>query len=262
MNMNATALKTLLFLSLIYLFPLFGNSQDSQKILIVSTNGAKLTEKENSDSKVLKTLSKGDKVELLGVAFPNGTNGTERFRVRSQEIEGYISSYFIQPNAELEGKLISLKEIYEMERQKFLDEQKHINDSLERIRIKESQEYLERLKIDEAELIRKNDSIADLMLIKAKSESKAYFDQKKKENAQALSERKQKFIKKYGATNGEKIANRTIWIGMTEEMLLDSWGQPDDINSTVTRYSVRKQYVYGLGQYVYVENGVVNAWQN
>ena len=33
------------------------------------------------------------------------------------------------------------------------------------------------------------------MLIKAKSESKAYFDQKKKENAQALSERKQKFIK-------------------------------------------------------------------
>jgi hypothetical protein len=33
MNMNATALKTLLFLSLIYLFPLFGNSWKFRSIL-------------------------------------------------------------------------------------------------------------------------------------------------------------------------------------------------------------------------------------
>jgi hypothetical protein len=70
------------------------------------------------------------------------------------------------------------------------------------------------------------------------------------------------FVKKYGTVNGEKVAKGLIWIGMTEEMLLDSWGQPEDINSTVTRYGSRKQYVYGSGQYVYVENGKVEAWQD
>lgn len=260
--MKENLLKTLVLLTFIFLYPLLGNSQDSQKILTVNTNKAKLTEKENIDSRVLKTLSIGEKLEFLGIVFPNGINGSERYKVKFQEIEGYVSSYFIQPNIEINGQLSSLKELYQIEQKKNLDRQKFLNDSLEKIRISEVEKYLAKQKIDEAELIRKNDSIADIMMKNAKAESRAIYDQKRKENAQAFNERKQKFISKYGPIEGEKIAKGLIWIGMTEGMLLDSWGRPEDINSTVTRYSTRKQYVYGSGQYVYVENGIVDAWQD
>jgi hypothetical protein len=75
-------------------------------------------------------------------------------------------------------------------------------------------------------------------------------------------ERKAALTKKYGSFAAIRILERKIWIGMTEAMLLDSWGEPEDINTTVNRYVTRKQYVYGLGRYVYVENGKVDAWQN
>jgi hypothetical protein len=115
---------------------------------------------------------------------------------------------------------------------------------------------------DEAAEIRKNDSIADIINKKSKEDSKLYFDSLELKIQQEVTKRKPIFIKKYGQVNGERVAKKMIWIGMTEEMLLDSWGQPKDINSTVTRYGSRKQYVYDLGQYVYVENGKVEAWQD
>ncbi|WP_332914689.1 hypothetical protein [Algoriphagus boritolerans] len=74
--------------------------------------------------------------------------------------------------------------------------------------------------------------------------------------------RKSEMIKKYGPTNGDKILRGVIWIGMTEAMLLDSWGSPDEINRTVTANLVSKQYVYPNYQYVYVENGKVTAFQD
>lgn len=58
------------------------------------------------------------------------------------------------------------------------------------------------------------------------------------------------------------IKEEKISIGMSEEALRASWGPPEDVNETVTSYSVRKQYVYGLGQYVYVVDGEVTSWQN
>ncbi len=75
-------------------------------------------------------------------------------------------------------------------------------------------------------------------------------------------ERKVGLTKKYGSSAATRIADGKIWIGMTEQMLLESWGRPDDINTTVTRYGTSKQFVYGLGRYVYVENGKVDSWQN
>ncbi|MDP4903743.1 MAG: hypothetical protein NWR37_02470 [Algoriphagus sp.] len=104
---------------------------------------------------------------------------------------------------------------------------------------------------DEEAEIRRNDSIADVLNRKSKADA-----------APAIKKRRDLYIKKYGTINGEKVAKGQIWIGMTEQMLIDSWGWPDDINTTVTRYGSRKQFVYGLGQYVYVENGIVDTWQN
>jgi hypothetical protein len=115
---------------------------------------------------------------------------------------------------------------------------------------------------DEAAEIRRNDSIADIINKKAKEESKPYFDNLKIKIQQDINNRKSIFIKKYGKVNGEKVAKGLIWIGMTEEMLYDSWGQPEDINTTVTSYGSKKQFVYGSGQYVYIVNGKVDAWQD
>jgi hypothetical protein len=221
--------------------------QSSNVILIVNTNQAKLTESEKTDSKVLKILNKGDKLDLIQVTFPNGIGSASRYKVRYQEMEGYITSYFIESSS-------ILKEMESSEIKRISEKQKTLQDSIFEVRKKENQSYLEKLKIDEAAEIRKNDSIAEIMLKNAKAQGIS--------KSVVSKERLDKFVKKYGPSNGKKIAEGLIWIGMKEEMLIDSWGYPEDINTTVTRYGSRKQYVYGSGQYVYVVNGLVDAWQN
>jgi hypothetical protein len=119
-----------------------------------------------------------------------------------------------------------------------------------------------KLSLDEEAEIRRNDSIADILNRKAKEEGKAYFESLRVKAQQDINKRRPVYVKKYGPVNGEKVAKGLIWIGMTEQMLIDSWGQPEDINASVTRYGSRKQYVYGSGQYVYVENGIIDSWQN
>lgn len=74
--------------------------------------------------------------------------------------------------------------------------------------------------------------------------------------------RKQKLIKKYGISIAEKIESRKIWIGMSKEMALDSWGEPEDINRTVTNYATNEQWVYSDKTYLYFENGKLTAWQD
>lgn len=68
-------------------------------------------------------------------------------------------------------------------------------------------------------------------------------------------------IEKFGEQDGRRVFNKYIWIGMTESMLLESRGEPKDINTTVTKYGTKKQFVYGNGKFVYLENGKVEAWQ-
>jgi len=58
------------------------------------------------------------------------------------------------------------------------------------------------------------------------------------------------------------INERKIRRGMTECGLNASWGGHPKINNSVGSWGVHKQYVYGSGSYVYVENGKVTSWQN
>lgn len=52
-----------------------------------------------------------------------------------------------------------------------------------------------------------------------------------------------------------------ILIGMTEEAVCLSWGEPDAINTTITAGLTREQWVYGPTSYLYLDNGVVTAIQ-
>lgn len=60
-----------------------------------------------------------------------------------------------------------------------------------------------------------------------------------------------------------------IFIGMTADEVVQSWGRPTKINSTITAGSRHEQWVYrrskhigGLTQYVYLEDGRVRSMQD
>ncbi|WP_394990782.1 hypothetical protein [Emticicia sp.] len=66
---------------------------------------------------------------------------------------------------------------------------------------------------------------------------------------------------KYGSKIGRLIFFNDVQIGMTKEMCRLSWGEPKDINRTITKYSTREQWVYNDG-YLYFENGKLTTIQN
>jgi hypothetical protein len=74
--------------------------------------------------------------------------------------------------------------------------------------------------------------------------------------------RKSTILAKYGQVDGQNILDGKIWVGMTKEMALESWGKPENINRTVNANSVREQWVYGLGTYLYFDDGILTTWQD
>jgi len=81
---------------------------------------------------------------------------------------------------------------------------------------------------------------------------------KKKRESQV---RLDNLIKKYGVVNGERLFESKVWIGMTKEMALESWGKPEDINVTITNYGRDEQWVHGSGQYLYFDDGILTTIQ-
>jgi hypothetical protein len=57
------------------------------------------------------------------------------------------------------------------------------------------------------------------------------------------------------------IADKKVIIGMTAEQVRLAWGEPERINTTTRANFVREQWVYGDGQYVYIENGIFVSLQ-
>jgi hypothetical protein len=54
-----------------------------------------------------------------------------------------------------------------------------------------------------------------------------------------------------------------VSIGMTSErVLLSSWGRPESVNKTTNVNGVREQWVYGSGNYLYFQNGILTSIQN
>jgi hypothetical protein len=100
---------------------------------------------------------------------------------------------------------------------------------------------------------------------------------------QAADERVQKLIaadkerltrlsKLYNEEQVERILNKQLWLGMTEGMLLEVKGKPQDISESVSGGSIKKKYFYGksknrLGNDSYdfevsIENDIVNGWKD
>jgi hypothetical protein len=60
-----------------------------------------------------------------------------------------------------------------------------------------------------------------------------------------------------------RIIEKTIWIGMTEQHLIDSWGQPSRRNVRVLKTKIKHTFTYGSGKgssRVFLDNGIVTGW--
>lgn len=74
-------------------------------------------------------------------------------------------------------------------------------------------------------------------------------------------------LKRWGEYSCRRIAEKKIWMGMTETQLLISWGVSEE-NNTVGSWGTHSQRVYGnFGPYVYLEGKnknslVVTSWQD
>ena len=116
--------------------------------------------------------------------------------------------------------------------------------------------------------VESNDKLKELKKIKQSKEREILEQERKKEQQLANEQkeqqdkfRKSNLISQYGQNNGVRIYENKIWIGMTKEMAIDSWGEPDDINRTVGNWGVHEQWIYG-NTYVYFENGKLTSWQD
>lgn len=70
---------------------------------------------------------------------------------------------------------------------------------------------------------------------------------------------------KQAFASAEKKRKRAegVAIGMSQDdVLASSWGKPQKINSTHTARHTREQWVYGNGNYLYFEDGVLTSIQN
>lgn len=67
--------------------------------------------------------------------------------------------------------------------------------------------------------------------------------------------------KKWSKRFKKLVLEKKIAIGMTTEMARLSWGEPNDINRTVSTYGTREQWVYS-GNYLYFKNGKLTSWQD
>jgi hypothetical protein len=80
-----------------------------------------------------------------------------------------------------------------------------------------------------------------------------------------LIEKKQfdsQMIAKYGARIGKLISNNQVVIGLSKEVCKLSWGEPADVNTTMTKNIVFEQWVYSMNSYLYFENGILVAIQD
>ena len=63
------------------------------------------------------------------------------------------------------------------------------------------------------------------------------------------------------------ILSHKIFIGMTTEQVIESWGYPDRVNRSVFKWGVHEQWIYERGSvfdatYLYFENDTLTGWQD
>ncbi|KAF0236686.1 MAG: hypothetical protein FD181_2590 [Prolixibacteraceae bacterium] len=85
-------------------------------------------------------------------------------------------------------------------------------------------------------------------------------EEKEKETETKSEIRKKSLIEKFGKVSAQKILDEKIWLGMTDKMAKESWGNPKDINRSIGSWGAHEQWIY-YDTYLYFENGKLTSWQ-
>lgn len=142
-----------------------------------------------------------------------------------------------------------------------LKEEEARRDSLEVIKSEEESVRLKQLEIENV-IKRKEEKIQQRI---REEEIRNKQKIREEEIRKQIEAKHKKLSDKYGIEIANKIISGKIWLGMTKEMAIESWGRADDINRTVTSNMIREQWVYGgisNRQYLYFENGILTTWQD
>lgn len=179
---------------------------------------------------------------------------------------------------------IKKKEKARLLQEKILEQQRIERERIEREKVEE-QERLERLKQleeiekqkvqEEIEIVRNKIDFA--FSLKEISESHRYFLQNKLnsewwtqydfdkmiENCKNVLRHENSLISKYGNDIAQKLVNQEYWIGMTQQQLIDSKGEPDKIEKEVLKTKTKETFIYGnksSGDYFVFENNIVTKF--
>lgn len=68
------------------------------------------------------------------------------------------------------------------------------------------------------------------------------------------------YTDKFGKEIGVRIYNKQIWKGMTDKMLLASWGKPDRIDKNVEKWGTFTQWFYGKITFFF-RDGNLTDWE-
>jgi hypothetical protein len=114
----------------------------------------------------------------------------------------------------------------------------------------------------------KNLLIQEQIRFKQKAEA-AHLEKERNLSAKEKEQEKQRatahranIYKKYGQDIGNRILKGQFWIGMTQEMAVQSLGRPNKVNRTVGSWGTNEQWVYGSSTYLYFSNGRLDSYQN
>lgn len=84
----------------------------------------------------------------------------------------------------------------------------------------------------------------------------------KQKDEKLLKERNDRLKSKYGVAVFNKMRRGIPWLGMSSNIFLEMFGDPEKINRTVTSSGIREQWVYRPNKYYYFENGILKSWQD
>jgi len=65
---------------------------------------------------------------------------------------------------------------------------------------------------------------------------------------------------KYGYDIASELLKMKIWKGMTADMVMDSWGNPREINRVISGNDIKEEWLYNTSL-LYIENDVLVNWQ-
>jgi hypothetical protein len=65
--------------------------------------------------------------------------------------------------------------------------------------------------------------------------------------------------RKYGSNIASRLMAGKIWLGMTAEMVKDSWGSPQKINRVISGNYVKEEWTYN-NTWLYIEDDILREW--